>query len=120
MPSKKLQMYIEADRREKEAAKDKEKVKGYVSRLLQRCKSLGVSLKGVSFSQSERFEFLEDELYEWVKTQVTPEILESMTKRTIDLEKLHEANLEGIINSVEMPSSCYKIVSYNTIRISHK
>lgn len=120
MPSEKLQKYIEIDKTIKTAEKEKEKQKPYIVKLLSRCKSMGVKTSNISYIEAERFSFNEEKLYRWVTTQVDKKTLKTLTKQTIDLEKLQEAYLDGKIDSTKMPAECYTSTKYLTIRISHK
>jgi len=115
----KLQEYIDADKTIKAAEKIKEKHKFYVTKLLRRCKRMGIDVKEVTYSEASRFEFIEDKLYEWVASKVTEQQLEDMVdiKRTINMEKLKEFYLAGIINTLDIPPECYKETRYSVLRV---
>ncbi len=114
----KLQQYLDADKLIKENEKLKNEARPFVTKLLRRCKRLGIEVPGVLYIENTRFEFLEDELYNWVSSKVGEEVLEELTdiKKSINLERLQDAYLEGKINTLEMPETCYKKTTYTTIR----
>ena len=120
MTSSKLKGFIEADMYEKAAISAKKELRDYVGKLLRRCQRQGIEIRGIIYTESERFNFNEDLLYEWVKTQVDKEALEELTKKTIDIDKLHQYYLEGKINTENISEDVYKITKYFTIKIDHK
>jgi hypothetical protein len=120
MASVRLKKYIEGDRKEKEGKAIKGKERGYVEKLLKRCKRLGVEISGVSISEGSRFNVNEDALFTWVKSQVSAEELEDLTKRTIDLERLQEFVILGKLDTLKAPLEAFSETKFNTVRINHK
>ena len=114
-----LKEFIKADKAIKHNEAIKKANKDYVVELIKRCDRLGVTVPGVTFSEASRFEFIDEEVYKWVESKVSLEILEGLTdvKKTINLERLKEAYLNGLIDTVEMDSSCYREVKYNVVRV---
>jgi hypothetical protein len=112
--------YVEIEKGLKSLGVEKDSLRPYVCKLLKRCKSLGVMVKGITFYEQERYNFKEEELYTWVKSQVDENTLDSITKKTIDLEKLHELSLDGGIDTLNIPESCYSVNWSPVIKINHK
>jgi hypothetical protein len=119
MPSKKLSSFIEADRQVKEGEKSKESLKPYITKLLKRAQRLGIKINRVSFSENERFKFDDDALYIWLSEQISPDVLEGVTRKTVDLEKLEELYLTGVADPTLIPESCYTSTRYIVIKIKH-
>ena len=117
MPSKKLEEYMAASKTAKEAEAVMSKHKAHVQKLLRRCKQLGIKVPKVTLIKNERFEFVEDEVYNWLKENMDEPTFKSLVKEIIDLEKLNEAYLNGIIDPTSMPSECYTRNQYYSIRV---
>lgn len=116
----KLKEYIEADALEKLSTNAKKSLREYIGKLLRRCHKQGIEVPGLNYSAQEKYKFNEDLLYEWVGTQVSPEVLETLTKKTIDIEKLHDLYLAGGIDTTLISPDVYSITKYFTITVNHK
>lgn len=117
---KELKEYVVLDKQIKDAESNKKNLREKVGKFLRRCRKAGVDVPGVSYSEEERYNFNEDQLFEWVKTQLDEKDLSYVTRKTIDLEKLHEVHLAGKINTEDLPEYCYTITKYFTIKVNHK
>lgn len=120
MSSERLNRYIAADKKYKEAEIEKKAERVYVEKLLKRCSSLGVSIPGVSYYESERFTFDDNKLFEYISGVVSKEDLEFTTRKTIDMEKLEVLILDGKVIGTDIPKDCYTCKKSPTIKVSHK
>lgn len=117
---KRLLDYIDADQLEKEATSIKKGLRERVGKLLRRCRNQGIELDGISYEPCERYKFNEDLLFEWVAKNVDEKTLESLTKKTIDLDKLKELVLDGKIDTSKLDRDTYSITEYYKITVNHK
>ena len=115
----KLKKYIEAEKQVKAGEKVKKSLRSSIIEILKRAKRFGIETDKVVYSERNRFELIEDEVYKWVASRVSPEVLEEITeiKKSINLEKLNEVYLNGGIDTLAMPSTCYKETKYSVITV---
>lgn len=111
--------YIEADKLEKSATITKKGLRDKLGKFLRRCQRKGIEVPRFTFSENERYSFNEDLLYDWVATKVDAETLEELTKKTINLDKLHDLSLSGKIDMSSLSEDVYSITKYFTISVSH-
>lgn len=116
----KLAQYVEADSQEKAASSIKKSLRDYLGKLLRRCRRQGIDIEGVEYEPCERYTFNEELLYEWVKENVDSETLEFLTKKTIDLDRLHDLSISGKIDTSKLSEDTYKITKYFKITVNHK
>lgn len=118
--SPKLLQYIEADKKEKVASDIKKGLRNYIGKLMRRCQRQGIEVPGVTYSPQERYKFNDELLVEWIKSQVDEETFNYVTKKTVDMDRLHELYLSGKIDTSKLSEDVYSITTYFTIRVDHK
>jgi hypothetical protein len=113
-----VKQYIELDKEIKLKENLKSKLKPKIEKFLRRCDRAGIKLNGISYKENERYKFNEDELYDWVWRQLNnEELFRTLTREVIDIEKLQQADSEGILDLSTLPSECYSITKYTTITV---
>lgn len=117
---KDLLTYIEADKTEKMAGSIKKTLRERIGKLLRRCRRQEIEIDGISYEPCERYSFKEEQLYEWVKSNVDNETLDYLTKKTIDLDKLHELAVDGKIDTSKLGEDTYSVKPYFKITVNHK
>lgn len=117
---KALEVYTESDKQEKIAKDSKASVRSLVETFLDRCKRMGVAIKGVTFYKADKFTYNDELILDWLKSKMSPDDFNKVTKLTIDYEKLNEARLQGLIDLNELPEYTYSINSSKVIKISKK
>lgn len=98
-----IKKYIEAS---KEEAKWKRVKEGLRPSILQQLKEN--NYEGIHWSKTKSFKFYPDKLYEFVKSKVSPEVLESVTIRSIDESKLDDLYADHWFEVEDIPEEAYE------------
>jgi len=98
-----LRQYIEAAKEEAKYKKIKDGLRPTILGLLK-----GGKYEEAYWSQVKNFEFIPDKLYEFVASKVPPNVLETVTIRTIDESKLDDLYADKYFELDDIPEECYK------------
>lgn len=119
MPSQKYTDYRDYDKLEKEGKAGKDALKPYMKKLLKRCLSRGIKTPGITFTTKKLLKVNDPELYEWVASQLTPEQLDQVRKKEIDLDKLNDLSIDKVIDMKQCPEVCFYYDYQDSITVRH-
>lgn len=106
--------YMEADKAEKEAKKQKDKLKPAVIDY-----AVTAEDEEVKWSERKQTKMHEDKILEWVRSEY-PDLVEQLTKEALDLEAFEKAVKAGKVKIDLLPDHCYTITKSDVITITVK
>jgi hypothetical protein len=108
-PTKEMLRLEFLKRREAEIKAELETVR---TKVIEQKERTGHSFQGFSIKKIHQKKFIPDAFYDWVSTIVDPELLETLTVRTIDENKFIKLEANGIVEYDELPDNVFKPSSH--------